>query len=103
MTDVNKAIAMTVKTGKVFFGSNNAIRSARVGRARLIVVAENCPPQVRKDIEYYCKLSNVPLLIYNGTSKDLGVVCGKAFTVSALTIREQGDSDILNSVEIKNV
>jgi large subunit ribosomal protein L30e len=37
--------------------------------------------------------------IYNGTSLDLGAVCGKPFEVSALSIKEPGDSNILKIVE----
>jgi len=101
--DVNKAIATTVRTGKVSFGASNAVKNAKIGKAKLIIVAANCPQKNRGDIEYYCGLSDVPIVIYKGTSIDLGAVCGKPFMVSALTIREQGDSDILKLTEAANV
>ncbi|UCE16922.1 MAG: 50S ribosomal protein L30e [Candidatus Bathyarchaeota archaeon] len=100
--DVNKAIATTVRTGKVLFGANNAVENAKIGKAKLIIVAANCPQKIREDIQYYCRFSDVPIAIYNGTSIDLGAVCGKPFMVSALTIREPGDSDILKLVEAVN-
>jgi large subunit ribosomal protein L30e len=65
----------------------------------MIIVASNCPDEIRKDLEYYCKLSNIPLITYRGSSIDLAAVCGKPFLVSALTIREPGDSEILRLVE----
>lgn len=99
MIDVNKAIATSVKTGKVLFGINNAIRNAKQGRARLILLASNCPQNMIEDITHYAKFSDVPVVIYKGSSIDLGVVCGKPFMVSALTIREPGDSDILKLSE----
>jgi large subunit ribosomal protein L30e len=95
MIDVNKAIATTVKTGKVLFGANNAVKSVKTGRAKLILLATNCPEHIREDIKYYSKLSAIPVIIYNGTSIDLGAACGKPFMVSALTVRDPGDSDIL--------
>ncbi len=103
MIDVNKAIVTTVKTGRVLFGVNNAVRNARTGKAKLVLVASNCPQKTRDDIEYYCKLSNIPVTIYKGNRIDLGAVCGKPFKVSALTIREPGDSDILKLTEATNV
>ncbi|MFB0501961.1 MAG: 50S ribosomal protein L30e [Candidatus Bathyarchaeia archaeon] len=103
MIDINKAIATTIRTGKVLFGANNAVRNARIGKAKLIIVAANCPQKIRGDIEYYCRLSDVPIVIYNGTSIDLGSVCRKPFMVSALTIREPGDSEILKLAEATNV
>jgi large subunit ribosomal protein L30e len=41
--------------------------------------------------------------IYKGNRIDLGAVCGKPFKISALTIREPGDSDILKLTEAENV
>jgi len=95
MIDVDKAIATTVKTGKVQFGANKAVESAKLGRAKLIVLASNCPRNIVEDIMYFSRFSNVPVVIYKGTSIDLGAACGKPFMVSALTVREPGDSDIM--------
>ena len=103
MIDTNKAIIATVKTGKVLFGTQSAINNAKIGKAKLIIVAANCPQKTRGDIQSYCKLSNIPMVIYNGTSIELGAVCGKPFMVSALTVKEQGNSDILKLVEATNV
>jgi large subunit ribosomal protein L30e len=99
MIDIDKAIATAVKTGKVSFGANSAIQSARTGKAKMIVLASNCPAEIREDVEYYCKLSNIPLIVYKGSSTDLAAVCGKPFLLSALTIREPGDSEILKLAE----
>ncbi len=95
MIDVDKAIATAVKTGKVQFGANKAVESAKLNRAKLIVLASNCPRTVMDDIRRYSGFSNIPLVIYKGNSIDLGAICGKPFMVSALTVREPGDSDIL--------
>lgn len=99
MIDIDKAIAAAVKTGKVSLGVASAIQNAKTGKAKMIVLAANCPEDNRGDIEYYCKLSKVPILTYKGSSLDLAAVCGKPFTVSALSIRESGDSEILKLTE----
>jgi large subunit ribosomal protein L30e len=99
MIDINKAIAAAVKTGKVSFGTNAAVQSAKTGKAKMIVLAANCPKDIKEDIEYYGKLSKVPVLAYKGASMDLAEVCNKPFIISALTIRETGDSEILKATE----
>jgi len=99
MIDLDKAIASAVKTGKVSFGANSAIQSAQAGKAKLIVLASNCPKNLSESLEYYCKLSNIPIVTHKGTSLDLGGICGKPFAVSALSIREAGDSEILKLTE----
>jgi large subunit ribosomal protein L30e len=98
--DVDKAISSAVKTGKVLFGTASAAQNAQMGRAKLIIVAANCPQSVREGLEYCSKLSRIPLMTYRGTSLDLAAVCGKPFSVSALSIREPGDSEILKLMEI---
>ncbi|HML03675.1 MAG TPA: 50S ribosomal protein L30e [Candidatus Bathyarchaeia archaeon] len=95
MIDVDKAIGTAVKTGKVVLGANEAVKNAQSGKAKLIVVAANCPINARGDIEYYGRLSGVNIVVYKGTSIDLGMACGKPFMVSALSVKEPGDSDIL--------
>ena len=99
MIDVNKAITTTAKTGKIMFGANSALKSAKAKKAKLILLASNCPPTIREDIEYYCKLSEIPVCVYKGESTDLGALCGKPFDVAALTIKEPGDSNILKITE----
>jgi large subunit ribosomal protein L30e len=99
MIDIDKAIATAVKTGKVSFGANSAIQSAKTGKAKMIILAGNCPKMIREDIEYYCRLSKVSFITYKGSSLDLAAVCGSPFVVSALSVREPGDSEILKLTE----
>jgi large subunit ribosomal protein L30e len=97
--DIDKAIASAVKTGKVSFGAASAVQNAQTGKAKLIILASNCPEDVRGDVEHYSRLSDVPLMVYKGTSLDLAAACGRPFSVSALSIREAGDSEILKLTE----
>jgi large subunit ribosomal protein L30e len=101
MIDIDKAIASAVKTGKVSYGANAALLNAKTGKAKMIVLASNCPEDIRNDVESYGKLSKVPVLNYRGASMDLANVCGKLFIISALSIREPGDSEILKAVEME--
>ncbi len=98
MIDMTRAIATAMRTGKVTLGGGNAARNTKLGRGRMIVLSSNCPANVRDDVMYYAKFSGLPVVIYKGTSIDLGMACGKPFMVSALTIREPGDSDILEAI-----
>ena len=99
MIDVDKAIATVVKTGKVSFGANTALQNAKTGKAKMIVLAANCPKEIKEQVEYYGKISKVPVMTYKGTSIDLAAVCNKLFIISALSIRETGDSEILKVIE----
>jgi large subunit ribosomal protein L30e len=95
MIDLTKAISTAVKTGKVSFGANTAIQTAKNGKAKMIIIASNCPKPVKEQIEYYGEISKVPIITFKGTTIDMAAVCNKLFVISALTIREAGDSEIL--------
>jgi large subunit ribosomal protein L30e len=101
MIDIDKAIASAVKTGKVSFGANAALLNAKTGKAKMIILASNCPEEIKTQVEYYGKLSKVPVMTYKGVSMDLANVCSKLFIISALSIREPGDSEILKAVEME--
>jgi large subunit ribosomal protein L30e len=103
MIDIDKAIASAVKTGKVSFGTNAALQNAKTGRAKMIILASNCPKELKTQIEYYGKISNVPVITYKGGSMDLAEVSNKMFIISALSIRESGDSEILKVIETNEV
>jgi large subunit ribosomal protein L30e len=99
MIDIDKAISAAVKTGKVSFGTNAAIQGAKTGKAKMFILSSNCPKDIKEDIEHYSKLSGIPVISHKGTSMDLAEVCKKPFIISALTIRETGDSEILKAAE----
>ena len=50
MIDIDKAIAAAVKTGKVSFGTNAALQSAKTGKAKMFILAANCPKDIKYDI-----------------------------------------------------
>lgn len=99
MIDLTKAITTAVKTGKVSFGANTAIQAAKNGKAKIIVLASNCPKQLKEQIEYFGEISKIPIITYNGDAMDMAAICNRLFVISALTIREPGDSEILKICE----
>lgn len=95
--DIERAIRMAVDTGKVEFGSHKALKRAMLGSAKVLVISNNCPAEAKADLLRYASLSGVPVITYSGTGTELGTVCGKPFTISALSIVEAGDSNILDA------
>lgn len=76
--------------------------------AKLVIIAGNCPPLRRSEIEYYAMLGRTAVHHYTGSTLclsavfltaaldniDLGTACGKFFRVGVLSITDAGDSDI---------
>lgn len=93
--DVDRGIRVAVDTGNVTLGSVKSIQGLKLGKGKLVILAQNCPDDIREDVMHYSILSEIPVYDYKGTSVELGSVCGKPFTVAALTIKDPGDSNIL--------
>jgi len=89
--NVDKSLIKAMKTGTVILGTNRTIDAAVDGSAKLVVLASNCPENVKKTLQS----TNVPILEYSGTNVELGPVCGKPFTIAAMAILDAGESDIL--------
>ena len=96
--DVDRGIRVAVDTGDVTLGSEKSIQSLKLGKGQLVVVASNAPKEILEDVEYYANLSEIPSLVYDGTSVDLGSVCGIPFTVATLIVNDPGDSTILDDL-----
>nr|MDO8099932.1 50S ribosomal protein L30e [Candidatus Njordarchaeota archaeon] len=97
-SDVSKSIRIAVKTGAVSFGFESTLEAIKRGKAKLVILANNCPESILSRIEYYSRLSQVPILRFGSSSWDLGSACGKPFMISAMTIKEPGDSNIMQIV-----
>ncbi|MEM0208238.1 MAG: ribosomal L7Ae/L30e/S12e/Gadd45 family protein [Thermofilum sp.] len=50
-------------------------------------------------MKYKAKISNTPLYVFEGSSKDLGAACNKPFFVSAIAVIDEGESGLLDLVK----
>ena len=94
MMDAKKEIRRAVDTGKIVFGSKQSLVHALNGKGKMVIVSKNTELEVREDIENACTISNVPLYKFEGTGLELGEVCGKPFTISAMTVLDEGKSKV---------
>ncbi len=94
--ELGKEIAQAVTTGKVVIGTDKSIKTIKRGQAKLVIVASNVARDTLGDIRHYTKLANVKVHFFNGDSAALGLVCGKPFSLSVLTVIEPGNSSVLS-------
>jgi large subunit ribosomal protein L30e len=93
--DIAKSLRTAIKDGKVLIGAKNTLDSIQNGDARLIVLASNCPQRFQQAIA----ARSVLTVSLEMSSVELGAVCGKPFTISALSIVDPGSSDIMSIAE----
>ena len=98
MVDLDRSINVARKSGKTSIGAKSAIKAAKLGKAKAIVVAANAPENQKEDVLYYAKLSSVPIIDFPRTSQDLGIICGRPHLTAFVTVFNAGDSDILDAI-----
>lgn len=90
MIDISKALKAAITTGEVEFGVDQTEKAVKSGKAQMIIISKNCPSAVltAKDL-------SVKVHVYEGNNMELGALCGKPFSVSALAVIDKGTSNIL--------
>ena len=92
---INTRLALVLKSGKYAFGYKQTLKTLRLGKAKLVIIANNTPPLRKSEIEYYAMLAKAGVHHYSGNNIELGTACGKYFRVCSLSITDPGDSDII--------
>jgi large subunit ribosomal protein L30e len=49
-------------------GAKSSMKTLRSGKAKLILIAGNCPPLRKSELEYYAMLAKVPVHHFNGNN-----------------------------------
>ncbi|NIM47075.1 MAG: 50S ribosomal protein L30e [Candidatus Aenigmarchaeota archaeon] len=79
-------LKIAIEENKVILGSKRTLKYLKLGKVKMIVIANNCPDNFKKDLEHYTKLTGLKIENFDGTAKQLGIVCGKPFSVATLAI-----------------
>merc|ERR1719287_432790 len=98
MENINSKLALVMKSGKASLGYKATIKALRQGKSKLVLIASNCPPLRKSEIEYYAMLAKTAVHHYAGNNITLGTAAGKMFRTSVITVTDVGDSDILRSI-----
>jgi len=77
-------IKKLLKTDKLVIGKDRILKGLKSGRLEKVFVSSNC--SYTKDIEYYAKLGKVELSKLKMPNDELGVVCKKSFSISAIGV-----------------
>lgn len=85
--DVNTALRALVEQCKITLGFEVTKKAILKNSIKLVVASSNLP---QNKLEFI-KNSNIPLFKYQGSNFELGVACGKPFSISTIGIIEAPD------------
>lgn len=97
MVDVNKTLKSVVKKGTVKIGEKQTKTAINTGTAKLIIMANNCP--YNEELNKLVKEKKVPIYNYTSNGVELGIACGKNYSVSAFAVIDEGESNILQLIK----
>lgn len=102
---VDNLIKSLVRRGKVVIGYRRSVKLLKIGGLKAIVVAEGSPKAIVSDIKYYARLGNIPVIIYRGSSMDLGTLVGRPHPVTVIGVIDPGNisMEVIDSVAEKNL
>ena len=81
-----KDIKTDILSGKAVIGKEAVLKSLKNKKLSKVYLASNCPDELKKDIEYYSKLTGTKVIVLDKDNEELGILCKKNFFVSILGI-----------------
>lgn len=79
MESINSRLQLVMKSGKYVLGYKQSQKMIRQGKAKLVILANNCPALRKSEIEYYAMLAKTGVHHYSGNNIELGTACGKYY------------------------
>uniref|UniRef100_A0A673VIY9 Large ribosomal subunit protein eL30 n=1 Tax=Suricata suricatta TaxID=37032 RepID=A0A673VIY9_SURSU len=90
LESINSRLQLVMKSGKYVLGYKQTLKMIRHGKAKLVILANNCPALRKSEIEYYAMLAKTGVHHYSGNNIELGTACGKYYRVCTLAIIDPG-------------
>ncbi|MHC1600216.1 MAG: 50S ribosomal protein L30e [Candidatus Methanospirareceae archaeon] len=97
LSDVNRELQKVLSKGKVLIGLKETIKALKSKEAKIIIHASNCPDKIKRVFADDDTGGNGDLTIYEypANSIELGLACGKPYSIASLCVTDTGDSEIL--------
>jgi large subunit ribosomal protein L30e len=80
---VEEIVKKALKENRIIFGYRESLKYIRNNAPEVVIIAKNAPEKIRKVILN----SNVKFIIFEGSSKELGTICGRPHPITTIVIR----------------
>ncbi|MEM3560896.1 MAG: 50S ribosomal protein L30e [Nitrososphaerota archaeon] len=96
--DLRKELKIVQTTGKMILGFRKSLKSIFQKKAKIVLVANNCPENLLIDLISASKVFNIPVIKTELSSIEFGALLNKPFSISVLSIIDEGESNILEAL-----
>ncbi len=97
MAEIEKTFKNMVKKGSVIFGSKQTMTFIQNGKAKLVVIADNCPN--KQEITVDAESKKIPVYTSKVDGVELGYLCGVAYAVSTFAVLDDGGTNITHMLK----
>ncbi|XDB49250.1 hypothetical protein AB1E18_004693 [Capra hircus] len=94
---INSRLQLVMKSGKYVLGYKQTLKIIRQGKAKLGILANNCPALRKSTIEHHAMSANTGGRHCSGDDPGSGTACGRHCRACTLAAAGPGDSDALRS------
>ncbi|XP_045325698.1 60S ribosomal protein L30-like [Leopardus geoffroyi] len=94
---INSRFQLVMKRRKCMLGYKQTMKMIRHGRAKLVILANNCPALRKAEIENYAMSAKTGVHCDSRNATELGPACEKDYRVCTLTIIDPDESGISRS------
>jgi len=98
--DIKKELSIIRRTGKYILGYRQSYLAVLSGKARLVILSRNCPPEKRSEMMVAARMRGVRVIEAEYDSRDVGLALGKPFGASTVAIIDPGSSSLLAGEEV---
>jgi len=95
LLDMNRELQKVVNGGKMLMGAKETVKALRRKEAKLVIHASNCPEELKEKFKDGDETKEIIIYEYPANSLELGLACGKPYTIASLCITDPGESEIL--------
>jgi large subunit ribosomal protein L30e len=89
---LEKVIKEAMDDKKCSLGAKEVIGSIK--NSKLIILSQSIPKNILQKIEEVAKSSKITTLNFNGSSVELGRLCGTQFRISALSLKTLSETNL---------
>ncbi|MEM0480707.1 MAG: ribosomal L7Ae/L30e/S12e/Gadd45 family protein [Candidatus Aenigmatarchaeota archaeon] len=84
--EIEKIVKEAIKENKAIYGYRKAYKYLKNYEPKLVIIAKNMREDLKNDIISAVRNKNL-IKEFNGTSIELGILCGKPFPISVIVIK----------------
>ena len=92
--DIKKELGVIKRTGKYVLGTRQTYLSILNKKARVVILASNCPHDKRLELSVAAKMRGVPLIESRLAAREIGLTLGKPFGAAAVAVIDPGSSSL---------